>query len=495
MKKSVQSFMSNAQSLSNARTFGLWILGIGLLTLVGCAVGPDYKRPSINAPETFRGESEVSTNSFASLPWWRVFHDDTLQNLIRTALTNNYDLRIAVTRVEQARAMAAEARAGFFPQLDYAANASRGQNVGGGNTPSPTGTIGNVFAADVNASWEIDLWGRIRRLNESARAQFLASEEARRDVMISLIGEVAQNYFQLLALDRQLEIARESTNSFGESLNIFNEQLQGGVASKLETSSAEALMDAAAATIPGLEEQVAVQENQLSVLLGQNPGAILRENASLEKQAPPEIPAGLPSALLERRPDIREAEQQLRSANAQVGVAKADFFPQLNLTGIFGNVSSDLTTFTSGGGDVAWSIAAGLAGPLFHGGQLRAQYAQARAVREQFALQYQETVLNAFEEISDALISREKSASARTQQSRAVEAYKVAVKISLERYRMGHADYYEVLQEQQLLFPAENSLVQFQLNQLLAVVQLYRALGGGWEVEATVVLSPPTHGQ
>jgi multidrug efflux system outer membrane protein len=497
MKKLIPSRMFKAPNLRSARAFGLWLLAFGVwpLLLAGCAVGPNYKRPPINTPEAFRDESEISTNSFANLPWWQVFQDDTLQILIRTALTNNYDLRIAVTRVEQARAMAAEARAGFFPQLDYAANASRGQNVGGGNTPSPTGTIGNVFAADVNASWEIDLWGRIRRLNESARAQFLASEEARRDVMISLIGEVAQNYFQLLALDKQLEIARESTNSFGESLNIFNERLQGGVASKLETSSAEALMDAAAATIPELEQQVALQENQLSVLLGQNPGAILRGNSLLEKQMPPEVPADLPSALLERRPDIREAEQQLRSANAQVGVAKADFFPQLNLTGLFGNVSSDLTTFTSGGGDVAWSIAAGLAGPLFHGGQLRAQYAQARAVREQFALQYQETVLNAFEEISDALISREKSASARTQQSRAVEAYKVAVKISLERYRMGHADYYEVLQEQQLLFPAENSLVQFQLNQLLAVVQLYRALGGGWEVKATVILPPPTHGQ
>jgi multidrug efflux system outer membrane protein len=484
MKKLAQSLISKVQSLPGVRAMGLWTLGFGLCSLLfsGCAVGLNYKRPPINAPEVFRGESEISTNSFANLPWWQVFHDDTLQILIRTALTNNYDLRIAVTRVEQARAMAAEARAGFFPHLDYAANASRGQNVGGGNAPSPTGTIGNVFAADVNASWEIDLWGRIRRLNESARAQFLASEEARRDVMISLIGEVAQNYFQLLALDRQLEIARESTNSFGESLNIFNERLQGGVASKLETSSAEALMDAAAATIPELEQQIALQENQLSVLLGQNPGAILRGNSSLEKQIPPEIPAGLPSTLLERRPDIREAEQQLRSANAEVGVAKADFFPQLNLTGLFGNVSSDLTTFTSGGGDVAWSIAASLAGPLFHGGQLRAQYAQARAVREQFALQYQETVLNAFEEISDALISREKSAIARTQQSRAVEAYKVAVKISLERYRMGHADYYEVLQEQQLLFPAENSLVQFQLNQLLAVVQLYRALGGGWKM-------------
>jgi outer membrane protein, multidrug efflux system len=451
-----------------------------LILLAGCAVGPNYKRPPVTAPEAFRGETEISTNSFADLPWWKVFKDDNLQSLIRIALTNNYNLRIAVTRVEQARAMAAEARSQFYPQLNYEGAVGRGQNVSGNSTPSPTGTIGTIFAADANAAWEIDLWGRIRRLNESARAQFLASQEARRDVMISLIAQVAQNYFQLLVLDRQLEIARQSTNSYGESLKLFNEQLQGGVASKLETSSAEALMDSAAATIPELEQQVVMQENQLSVLLGQNPGAILRGDSSLEKQLPPEIPAGLPSALLERRPDIREAEQQLRSANAQVGVAKADFFPQLNLTGLFGEVSSDLSTFTSGGGDIAWSIAAGLTGPIFHGGQLRAQYVQARAAREQSALQYQATVLNAFLEISDALISREKLSEARTYQTRAVEAYKEAVRISMERYRLGNADFFEVLQEQQLLFPAENSLVQTQFNQLLAIVQLYRALGGGW---------------
>ena len=463
----------------------LWVcVSLGfVLFLAGCAVGPNYKRPRVNAPSTFRGETQITTNSFANLPWWQVFHDDTLQNLIRTALTNNYDLRIAVTRVEQARAVAAQARAGFFPQFDYAVNASRAKNVAN-NMPSPTGTIGSAFSADASASWEIDLWGQIRRLNESARAQFLASQEARRDVMISLIAQVAQDYFQLLALDRQLEIARQSTNSFGQSLKIFNERLQGGVTSELETSSAEALMDSAAATIPELEQQIAMQENQLSILLGQNPGAILRGNSSLEEQMSPEVPAGLPSALLERRPDIREAEQQLRSANAQVGVAVANFFPQLNLTGLFGEVSPELSAFTSGG-DVAWSTAAGLTGPLFHGGQLQAQYAQAHAAREQFALQYQAAVLNAFQEISDALISREKLADARTQQSRAVDAYKEAVKISMERYRLGHADYYEVLQEQQLLFPAENALVQTQLNQLLAVVQLYRALGGGWEVEAT----------
>jgi multidrug efflux system outer membrane protein len=489
MSEMIQGLTSKV-SIPKARSFGigrLWHLGFGLsaLFLAGCAVGPNYKRPAVNAPDTFRGETQTSTNSFANLQWREVFHDDTLQSLIRAALTNNYDLRIAVTRVEQARALASQARAQFVPQLNYAATAGKGRNVVG-NTPSPTGVSSTVFAADANASWEIDLWGRIRRLNESARAQFLASEEARRGVMISLIAQVAQDYFQLLALDNQLEIARQSTNAFGESLKIFNERLQGGVSSKLETSSAEALMDSAAATIPGLEQQIALQENQLSVLIGQNPGAILREKSSLENQTPPEVPAGLPSALLERRPDIREAEQQLRSANAQVGVAVADFLPQLNLTGLFGEVSPELSAFTSGG-DVAWGIAAGLAGPLFHGGQIRAQYAQARATREQFALQYQAAVLTAFQEISDALISKEKSAEARTQQGRAVEAYKTAVVISMERYRLGNADYYEVLQEQQLLFPAENSLVRFQLNQLLAVVQLYRALGGGWEMEATVV--------
>lgn len=485
MKKLIQSLTFKPPHLPRAGAFGLWTLGFGLLILVGgCAVGPNYQRPPINAPETFRGETGLATNSFAGLPWWQVFQDDTLQGLIRTALTNNYDLRIAVTRVEQARALAAQARAGFFPQVDYAVLAGGGKNVSGNNTPSPTGTSGRVFAADVNASWEIDLWGKIRRLNESARAQFLASEEARRDVLISLIAQVAQDYFQLLALDQQLAIARQSTNSFGDSLTIFDQRLRGGVASILETSSAEALMDASAATIPGLEQQIALQENQLSVLLGQNPGAILRETNSLAQQIPPAVPAGLPSALLERRPDIRAAEQQLRSANAQVGVAKAGFFPQLNLTGLFGEVSPELSAFTSGG-EVAWGIAAGLTGPLFHGGQLRAQYAQARAAREQTALQYQATVLKAFQEVSDALITREKSARAQTEQSRAVAAYQTAVKISLERYRLGSADYYEVLQEQQLLFPAENTLVQFQLNQLLAVVQLYRALGGGWQTEAT----------
>jgi multidrug efflux system outer membrane protein len=454
-------------------------LGFACL-LASCSVGPDYKRPPVNAPEVFRGQTAASTNSFADLPWWTVFHDDKLQGLIKMALANNYDLRIAVTRVEQAQALEAQARAQFFPQVNYAGSAAAGKNVEN-NVPAPTGTTGKVFSADVNAAWEVDLWGGIRRLNESARAQYLATEEARRDIMISLIGQVAQDYFQLLALDRQLEIARQSTNSFGESLKIFNERLQGGVASKLETSSAEALMDSAAATIPELEQEIAEEEDQLSVLLGQNPGPILRENSSIDQQTLPEVPPGLPSALLERRPDIREAEQQLRSANAQIGVAEANFFPQLDLTALFGGVSPELSAVTSGGA-VAWGVAAGLTGPIFHGGQIQAQYAQALAMRHQYVLQYQAAVLNALQEVSDDLISRQKLADARTQQAAAVDAYQVAVKVSMERYRLGNAGYYEVLQSQQLLFPAEDSLVQTQLAQLLADVHLYLALGGGWEL-------------
>lgn len=450
------------------------------LFLAGCAVGPDYRRPSVSAPAAFRSESVVSTNSFADLPWWEIFQDETLQALIRTALTNNYDLRIAVTRVEQARAIAMQTRGQFFPQVDYGALVGKGKNIGGGNTPSPTGVTGGVLAADINASWEIDLWGRIRRLNESSRAQFFASEDARRDVMTSLIAQVAQEYFQLLALQNEMEIARKTTASFGQSLKIFSQRLQGGVASKLETSSAEALMHSAASTIPEIDRQITLAEDQISVLLGQNPGPILRGTSSLEQQMLPDVPAGLPSALLERRPDLREAEQQLRSANAQVGVAKANFFPQLNLTALLGQVSPELSAFTSGGA-LAWGVAAGLTGPIFHGGQLRAQYKQATAAREQFALRYQSAVLHAFQEVCDALISRQKLADERAEQVRAVDAYQVAVDMSIKRYQSGNASYFEVLLQQQQLFPAQTALVQTRLNQLLAVIQLYRALGGGWQ--------------
>jgi multidrug efflux system outer membrane protein len=371
-----------------------------------------------------------------------------------------------------------ENRALFFPELDYQGTVGHGRNAAHG-VATFTGTTSDTFLLAGNASWEIDLWGRIRRLNESARAQFLASQEARRDVMISVISEVATAYFQILALDRALQIARRTTNSFGESLRIFTERFQGGIVSKLETSAAEAALASAAATVPDVERQIVLVENRINILLGRNPGPVPRKQGLLQ-QATPDIPPGLPSSLLQRRPDIRETEENLRSANAQIGVAVANFFPQLSLTALLGKVSPEISAFTLGSAN-AWSVAANLAGPLFQGGRLVGQYRQARAARDEAALRYQSAILNALQEVSNALVAREKYAEARVQQARAVQAYQTAVEVATDRYLAGRAGYFEVLQEQQQLFPAENTLVQTQLNQLLAFVQLYRALGGGWQ--------------
>jgi multidrug efflux system outer membrane protein len=449
--------------------------------ICSCAVGPNYKRPPLDVPDNFRGATNPpATNSLADLPWTGVFKDEALQELIRVALTNNYDVRIAATRVEQARALVAEARAPFFPQLNYNGTAMRGKNVTDGNPFYNSGSTADFFLADGSASWEIDLWGRVRRLTEAARAQYFASREARRDVITSLISQIAQAYFQLLAYDEQLDIAHHTTNSFGESLTIFSERMEGGVASKLETSAAQAALASAAATMPDLERQIVLQENFINALLGRNPGPVRRNHGLLQEQFPPEVPAGLPSSLVERRPDIREAEQIVRAANAEVGVAVASFFPQISLTALFGQVSPELSAFTGGAAN-AWNIGANLAGPLFQGGLLAGQYHQVKAQREEARLRYQSTILNAFREVSDSLTARQKYADQRAQQAIAVEAYDVAVKTATERYVAGRASYYEVLQEQQLLFPAQNELVQVEANQWLSLVQLYRALGGGYE--------------
>jgi multidrug efflux system outer membrane protein len=453
----------------------------GLWLLAGCAVGPDYHRPPAAQPPSFRGDTSGRTNSLGDLPWWQLFRDDTLQSLVRVALTNNYDINIAASRVEQARRVLAENRAGYFPQVTYLGAASVGKNSIEGNA-FPNSSQTKVYEGLAEASWEVDLWGRIRRMNESARAQYFATQDARTNIMITLIANVASSYFQLLALDQELKIARDTTNSFGQSLKIFSERLRGGVASKLETSAAEAEEASAAAQVPELERQIFAQENQLRLLLGLTPQEVARNKKLLEEILPPEVPPGLPSRLLERRPDILQAEQQVRAANAQIGVAKAEFYPQLSLTGLFGKVSPELSALT-GGSSTAWGLAANLAGPIFEGGLLRARYGQARAVWQETVLEYQSTVINALQEVSNALIAREKLARERTEQARAVRAYEEAVHVATERYQAGQANYYELLQEQQLLFPAENALTQTELNQLLAIVQLYRALGGGWATE------------
>ncbi len=458
------------------------------ILLAGCAVGPNYKRPPVDNPAAFRADNASTNTSIADLNWWQVYQDTDLQALIREALTNNYDLRIAMTRVEQARAVAMQARSQFMPSVGYSGTVSQGRNdLFGSAFPNNGVTTGSAVAA-LNAFWEVDLWGRVRRLNESARAQLLASEEARRGVRLILLSEVATDFLQLLELDHELEIARRTTNSFGESLKIFAQRLEGGTASDLETSRAEAALDDAASAVPSILNQISAMENQLSILLGRVPGPINRAGASLV-ELPPEVPAGLPSALLERRPDVRQMEQLLRSANAQVGESTAEFFPKIGLTALFGRISPELSTFTLGGAN-AWGIGAEAAGPLFEGGRLVGQYRQAKAAREEARLRYRQTVLTALSDVSDALIARERLGEIREQQIREVASLERAVRTSTSRYLAGKASYYEVLEAQQQLFPAELALARTRRDEQLTVVALYKALGGGWQDE--VGKSPTT---
>jgi len=450
--------------------------------LASCAVGPNYHRPSVDSPASFRDDTVSTNSSFADLDWWQVYRDDRLQALVREAFTNNYDLRIALSRVEQARAVAAQARAQFVPSVNYDASVSRGKNYLYSGIFPNSGETASSVAGGLNAFWEVDLWGRVRRLNESARAQLLASQDARNGVRLALLGEVASAYFQLIELDEELEIASRTTNSFADSLRIFSERRTAGTASALETARAEAALEDAEAATPSILEQIATTENELSILLGRVPGAVARTNADFDTLMPPEVPAGLPSSLLERRPDVREAEQILRSANAQIGVSVAEFFPTIGLTALFGKISPELSA-VSGGTANAWGVAADASGPLFEGGRLVGQYHQAKAARDEARLRYQQTALTALRDVSNALIARTRLGEIRQHQAREVAALETAVKVSTERYRAGKASYYEVLEAQQQLFPAQLNLARVERDQQLAVVSLYKALGGGWKNE------------
>jgi multidrug efflux system outer membrane protein len=462
--------------------------------LPGCAVGPNYRRPKVNVPAEYRGaQGAAQQASLADLPWWEVFKDERLKELTQTALANNYDLRIAVTRIEQSRQIALQAQAQYFPFLNYSAVGSDGKNEFAGTIAPNGGNTRGAFVGAASVAWEADVWGRLRRLNESARAQYLATEEARRGVMLSLVSDVAQAYFQLLGLELQLDIARQTLDSYTQTLKIFTQQLEGGVASKLQTSRAAGAAATAAANIPEIERQIALTENQLSVLLGNNPGEITHTAKLLDEILPPEIPAGLPSALLERRPDVLQAEQLLHSASAQVGVATANYFPQIGLTALFGRASTPLSTLSSGQTTV-WSVAGNASGPIFQGGALRAQKRQAVAFWEQSKLQYEQTALGAFQDVSNALISYQKYDLIRAKQIEAVEAYQESVKVSLQRFLAGKANYYEVLEAQQQLYPAQLSLAQTELNRRTVIVQLYKALGGGWNLKDPDWVGPKSAG-
>ncbi len=464
------------------KAVGATIATVGALVVFsGCAVGPNYQRPPVIVPENFRFESSPAPLSLGQLGWWEVFKDATLQELIRTALTNNYDLKQAVARVEQARNMAVAAGASFYPQIGYGGDVGRGRNALI-NMPTPlNGATESSAQANLNAVWEIDLWGRIRRLSESARAQYLATEEARRGVTLTLVSEVATAYFQLLQYDQELTIQRAATKAYTDSYRIFDEREKTGAASKLEPTRAAAALANAAALIPELELNVATTENQLNVLLGRPPGPIARSSLANEPPLVPEIPSGLPSELLQRRPDVRAAEQTLIAANASVGANLANCFPQIGLTTFVGKVSPELSAFTAGSAN-AWNVGATLTGPVFQGGRLRAQYRAAKAKFDEATAAYQQSVLAAFQEVSTALIARQKFSEIRVYDEQAVVALIASVDLVTERYRDGRASYYEVLETQKELYPTQRAQVQTQVGELLATIQLYKALGGGWQV-------------
>ena len=436
----------------------------------------------MNAPTVYRGQSGPAHRaSLADLPWWGLFKDETLKQLVNASLANNYDLAAAVSRVEQARQVAAEARAQYFPAINYLSITSYGHNQfinsPASNSPGAQGFLLGI----ATAAWEPDIWGRIRRTNEAARAQYLATEEARRGVMLTVVSDVSQAYFELLGLRLQLEIARQTAESYTATFKLFTERLQGGLGNALQTSRAATDLAMAAAGIPDLERLVALKENQISVLIGKNPGPIETKAKLLEETVPLEVPAGLPSALLERRPDVLSAEQRLRAANAEIGVARAAYFPQIGLTTFFGKLSTPLANLTSGNTN-AWSIGANVSGPIFAGGAIKAQNRQAVAAWQEARAEYEQTALNAFRDVSDALISREKYDAARVERIQAVQSGQQAVRLALTRYTEGLSNYNEVLEAQQRLFPAQLALAETEINRRVVIVQLYKALGGGWNL-------------
>ena len=445
------------------------------LLLTGCNMGPKYKRPEVQPPVDFYAERQITTSSEADLAWWDLFKDPILQGLIREGLKNNYDLQLAVARVEQERALAGVARSQYFPQVGY------GASIAGQQTPFPLVANHTYYAYNFSTIWEVDLFGRIRRLNEQQRAVYFASEDARRDVRLLVLAEIAQAYFQLRALDADLEVAQRTVKSFQDTLDIFQHRYEGGDASGLEVARARAALVNVAAVIPDLRRQIVAQEAALNLLLGRNPGPISRGSALAEQFDPPEIPTGLPSQLLERRPDLHEAEENLIAANANVGVAKANFFPTISLTGVLGGVSPQLSELTTAG--KAWSLAGNLAGPLFTAGRLKNEYRAAMAQRDQAKIAFEKSVTQAFGEVSISLSAHQELAEAYKQQLESVEAYRESVRLSTIRYDSGLASYLEIVDAEIQMYPTERSAIIYDLGRKEALVNLYRALGGGWKLD------------
>jgi outer membrane protein, multidrug efflux system len=472
------------------------VLAATLFSIAACTVGPNYKRPPVNVPANYRDPNvpAPSTSQPASTPaaarnasgpvvvslgdekWWEVFQDKELQSLIRIALQNNYDVRIAATRVLQAQAQLGITRADQFPTVTGGGNVTSVRNPTIGPIPAYELTLGELTAT---ASWNIDFWGRYRRATEGARATLLANEWAQKAVISTLVANLASSYFLLRELDLQLEISKHTLASRQDSLQLTQMLEAHGINSLLDVRQSEQLVYTASAEIPDLERQIQQQENAISILLGNNPGDIPRGLQLTEQPHSPEVPVGLPSALLERRPDIREAEENLVAANAQIGVARSLYFPQISLTGTAGYESPKLTDLFSGPAGV-WTLVGSFTQPIFEGGRLKSGVKLAEAQRDELVLSYQQTIQGAFRDVSNALIGYQKYREFRIQQQQLVDSARDAAHLSEVRFRAGATDYLEVLTNETNAFSAELTLAQAQGNELISLVQLYQALGGGW---------------
>jgi multidrug efflux system outer membrane protein len=461
--------------------------------LAACTVGPDYRRPDLEAPEKWRIDVPQAAE-IADPKWWEQFGDPVLPQLIDEALRANRDLVAAAARVDRFIGALSTTRAQFYPQVGYGVDAgrSRASRVGAPPIPSPADPYTTVYQAALNAQWQIDLFGRVRRQSESAQAQVYASEQGRRGVVLSVVGGVAAGYIGLRALDAQLEIAHATAKNFAETRRIFELRFAGGVVSQVEVAQVESQYQQALAAIPELERQVAAQENLLSILLGRNPGPIARGRAIDQLEAPA-IPGGLPSSLLERRPDILQAEYDLVAANADIGAARALYYPTLSLTGVLGSVSTALGDFL-GAGSAAWSIGAGLAGPLFTFGAIEGQVQSAEAAQRQALASYQQVILVAFRETNDALVGSVKKRAEAQAQARRVAALRDYARLSRLRFDNGYAGFLEVLYAENELFAAELNAVRSQAESYAQIVNVYQAVGGGWLDEAGRVAPQPQLG-
>ncbi|MGH9629950.1 MAG: efflux transporter outer membrane subunit [Bryobacteraceae bacterium] len=456
----------------------------GALILSGCTVGPNYKRPKIAVPDQFRATAaSPDAPSIADTKWFEIFDDPNLRKLVDTALEQNFDLRIAAERVLQARAQFGIQRANLFPFLDGQAqwNATRSSTIG--SLPFIAEDSDLKFAytqVGVGASWELDLWGRLRRLNESAKAQYLATEENRLAVKVSLVGEVMNTYFTLLEQDLELEIGKKTREIAADGLRLTKLRLERGAASGLDVRQAEQLLYTATAQIASAERAIGQTENALSLLLGQTPESITRGAPLRQISMPSELPAGLPSSLLARRPDIRQAEHLLISANAEIGAARAQYFPQISLTALFGGQSRALTEIFTTPARVASVTPAALI-PIFRAGQIRSTVRLTEAQQREAVIAYQSTIYGALRDVSDALIANEQTREQRKQQELLVEALTESTRLSQLRYEGGLDSYLQVLDAQRNLFESELVLAELRLLELQSVVRLYRSLGGGWQ--------------